>query len=134
MDYNGFFLKSDSNNFDDIGFVSGPDKTKCRYFDDFDRHSVLCCDNSGTFLHTANMEFSAKAGGDRRERSELLEILLKVVGIGMISQITELVCADSGNKSLGKSLQILTSALILCLSIPILDEMVSLIESLLRMI
>lgn len=67
-------------------------------------------------------------------RSELLEILLKVVGIGMISQITELVCADSGNKSLGKSLQILTSALILCLSIPILDEMVSLIESLLRMI
>lgn len=32
-------------------------------------------------------------------RSELLEILLKVVGIGMISQITELVCADSGNKS-----------------------------------
>lgn len=67
-------------------------------------------------------------------RSELLEILLKAVGIGMISQITELVCADSGNRSLGKSLLILTSAVILCLSIPIMEEMVSLIESLLRMI
>lgn len=64
-------------------------------------------------------------------RTELLEILLKVAGIGMISQIAGLICTDSGNQSLGKALQIMTIAVILCLSIPVLEEMLSLIETVL---
>lgn len=64
-------------------------------------------------------------------RTELLEILFKVVGIGMISQIAGLICADAGNQSLGKALQIMTIAVILCLSIPVLEEMLSLIETVL---
>lgn len=65
-------------------------------------------------------------------RSELLEVLLKVVGVGLISQIASLICADAGNHSLSKALQILTTAVILCLSLPVLDEMISLIEAVLR--
>ena len=61
----------------------------------------------------------------------LLGVLLKVVGIGLISQIAGFICADAGNQSLGKALQILTTAVILCLSVPLLEEMLSLIESVL---
>lgn len=61
----------------------------------------------------------------------LLEVLLKVVGIGLISQIAGFICVDAGNQSLGKALQILTTAVILCISVPLLEEMLSLIESVL---
>lgn len=63
--------------------------------------------------------------------SELLNILLKVVGIGLISQIAGLICADAGNQSLGKALQIVTTAIILCISIPLLEEILSLLETVL---
>ena len=62
---------------------------------------------------------------------ELLTILLKVMGIGLLSQIATLVCVDAGNQSLGKALQIMTTAAILCISVPILEQMVSLIEDIL---
>lgn len=63
--------------------------------------------------------------------SELLNILLKVVGIGLISQIAGLICADAGNQSLEKALQIVTTAVILCISIPLLEEILSLLETVL---
>lgn len=63
--------------------------------------------------------------------NELLNILLKVVGIGLISQIAGLICADAGNQSLGKALQIVTTAIILCISIPLLEEILSLLETVL---
>ena len=63
--------------------------------------------------------------------SELLNILLKVVGIGLISQIAGLICTDAGNQSLGKALQIVTTAVILCISIPLLEEILSLLETVL---
>ena len=62
---------------------------------------------------------------------ELLNVLLKVVGIGLVSQIAGLICADSGNQSLGKALQIMTTAVILCICVPILEEMLTLIETVL---
>lgn len=62
---------------------------------------------------------------------ELLNVLLKVVGIGLISQIAGFVCSDAGNQTLAKALQILTTAVILCISVPVLEEMLSLIETVL---
>ena len=38
--------------------------------------------------------------------SDYLSILMKVVGIGFLSEIACLVCTDAGNASLGKTLQI----------------------------
>lgn len=60
---------------------------------------------------------------------ELLDVVVRVVGIGMISQVAVLICSDSGNQALGKALQIMTIAVILCLSIPVLEQMLSLIET-----
>ena len=60
-----------------------------------------------------------------------LEILLKVVGIGFLSEIAALVCADAGNVTLGKTLQMLAACVILWLSIPLLDSLLDLIQDIL---
>lgn len=62
---------------------------------------------------------------------ELTQILFKVTGIGIISEIVALVCADSGNASLGKALQTMGTAVILWLSIPIFDALLNLIQNIL---
>ena len=63
--------------------------------------------------------------------SALLNVLMKVTGIGLLSQIAGFVCADAGNQSLAKALQIMTAAVIFYISLPVLEEMLSLIESVL---
>lgn len=57
--------------------------------------------------------------------------ILKIVGIGLLSEIAVMVCADAGRASLGKSLQILASGVILWLSIPIFTVLLELIQSIL---
>lgn len=63
--------------------------------------------------------------------NELMTILVKAVGIGILSEITALICADSGNTALGKSLQILTTAVILWLSLPLFTRLLELVNQLL---
>lgn len=63
--------------------------------------------------------------------SETLTILMKAVGIGLLAEITGLICADAGNASLGKALQILATAAILWMSIPLLNELIELIDKIL---
>lgn len=65
-------------------------------------------------------------------QGDMLGILLKAVGIGLVSEIAGLVCADAGNGSLGKTLQMLGSAVILYLSLPIFTTMLELIREILR--
>lgn len=62
---------------------------------------------------------------------QTLEILLKAVGIGMVAEIAGMICRDAGNGSMGKSMQILASAVILYLSIPLLKGFLSLIQEIL---
>lgn len=63
---------------------------------------------------------------------ELLVILLKAVGIGLLTEIAGMICADSGNSSLGKSLQLLGTAVILWLSIPLFTGLLDLIREILE--
>lgn len=60
--------------------------------------------------------------------SSILKILYKLVGISLVCEITSTVCADAGYSSFGKSIQFLTSAAILYLSVPILRMFVTLIQ------
>ena len=59
-------------------------------------------------------------------------ILIKIVGIGLLGEVAAMICADAGNGSLGKSLQILATVLILCLSIPLLQQLLELIRGILE--
>ena len=64
--------------------------------------------------------------------SSLLKTLFKAVGISIIAQIAELICADSGNSAMGKALQLMASAVIICLSIPMITAFLELIEEILK--
>jgi stage III sporulation protein AD len=62
---------------------------------------------------------------------EYLQIVCKIIGIGLISQISCLICSDAGNQSMCKVLQIITTVVILSISLPLLDEIMALINKIL---
>lgn len=61
----------------------------------------------------------------------IVQILLKAAGIGIISEIAALVCSDAGNSSLGKTIQLLGTAVILWLSIPLFTMLMELLQQIL---
>ena len=63
--------------------------------------------------------------------SQWVAIMLKAAGIGLISELASLICADSGNAALGKAIHILACAAVLWLSIPLMNALISLIQKLL---
>lgn len=64
--------------------------------------------------------------------SELFAIVLKAVGIGLLSEIAGTICADSGNGALAKTLHILATAVIVWISLPLLNKLLQLIENVLE--
>ncbi len=56
-------------------------------------------------------------------------ILLKITGIGIVSEIAILLCSDSGNSSLGKSIGFLSSVLVLWMSVPLIEDLLDLLGS-----
>ena len=63
--------------------------------------------------------------------TELFEIIIKTVCLGLLGEITSLICNDSGNAALGKSIQILTVGVIVWLGLPMFRELISLISRIL---
>lgn len=63
---------------------------------------------------------------------DLLQILLKAVGIGFVGEISAMVCADSGNSALGKSIQLLTNVLIIWLSLPLFQTLLAIFKEILE--
>ena len=61
----------------------------------------------------------------------LFIILLKCTGIGLLTEIISMICADSGNAAFGKVIQLLSTAVILFLCIPLFTELMDLVESVL---
>ena len=57
-----------------------------------------------------------------------LQLLLKLVGIALTAEISSVICSDAGCGSLGKSLQLLASALILYMSIPVFQSLIEVIQ------
>ena len=62
---------------------------------------------------------------------QLLKIILKAVGIGILSEITSLLCADSGNSALAKCIQLIAAITVIWLSLPLFEELFKLIETIL---
>lgn len=63
--------------------------------------------------------------------SDLFSVILKVVGIGLLTEITVLICKDAGNEAMGKTLQILSTVTALWLSIPVLEKLLTLLDKIL---
>lgn len=64
-------------------------------------------------------------------QGDLLGILLKALGIGLVAEVAGMVCSDAGNGSLGKTIQMLGGAVILYLSIPVFRSLLELIQRIL---
>lgn len=65
---------------------------------------------------------------------DLVRILVKVVGISLITDITGLICGDSGNASLGKVVQISAAIVVIWLSLPVYNLLLDLISNILEAI
>ena len=61
----------------------------------------------------------------------MVRVLLKLLGIGLVSEIAVLACNDSGNASLGKSLQMLTMMVMLYHAVPLYRSMIALLQEIL---
>ena len=83
-----------------------------------------------TFLKPV-LEFLRELESIGKLNGDIVQILFKVVGIGLVSEIAAMICADTGNTSMGKALQILGSAVILWLSIPVFQALLDLIQQIL---
>lgn len=63
--------------------------------------------------------------------ADLVSVVLKVVGVGIISEIAVVVCKDAGNESMGKALQYVSAAAALLLSLPVFEELLTLLDKIL---
>ena len=63
--------------------------------------------------------------------TDLLAVILKTVGIGLVGELAGLICSDAGNAALATSIQILTTAVILWLSIPLFESLLDLVQAIL---
>ncbi len=61
---------------------------------------------------------------------ELMTPLLKCIGITLLSQIASTVCADAGQGSIGKMIEICASALALYTALPLFEAVLTMIEKL----
>lgn len=64
--------------------------------------------------------------------SQMLQVVLRSVGIGLLAEITSLIYSDAGNAAMGKALQFLAGGVVLWLSLPILTQLIDLIEDVLK--
>ena len=64
--------------------------------------------------------------------NDLLNILLKAAGVGLVGEIAGLICNDSGQAALSKAVHILTAAVILWIALPLYTQILDIIEELLK--
>lgn len=60
-----------------------------------------------------------------------LTVLLKCLGISLTGEMASQVCQDSGNASIGKTVQLVTMSAILYLSLPLFSELLELLQRIL---
>ncbi len=63
--------------------------------------------------------------------NQIIGILMKAVGIALLSEIVCQVCTDAGNGTLGKTIQFLSGTVILWLSIPLFSKLMDLVKEIL---
>lgn len=65
-------------------------------------------------------------------KNESLTVLLKAVGIGLLNEFCGAICADSGNTSLAKMLNLVSTTAIMWISLPVLEQIIELITEVLE--
>ncbi len=63
--------------------------------------------------------------------TDMVMVLIKTTGIGLICEIVNLICTDAGFGALGKTLKFTSVFVIIYLSIPLINELLTLINKVL---
>ena len=63
--------------------------------------------------------------------NDLVSVVLRIVGIGVVTEIAVLICKDAGNESMGKTLQLVSTVTALWMSIPVFESLISLLDKIL---
>lgn len=80
------------------------------------------------------MEFLQEVQALGNLDKQFLTILLKAAGIGLLSEIAGLICSDAGESAMGKAIQMLANAAIAWISLPLLRQLLALLEEVLGQI
>lgn len=64
-------------------------------------------------------------------QSGVLGILLKMLGVGLVSELASGICQDGGNSALARGVQLLGSAVMLQLSLPVFETLLELVQQIL---
>ena len=64
-------------------------------------------------------------------QTEVTAPMLKVIGIGMLTKLSEAICSDAGETSIGKSVTMAGTLLAVYVSLPLLSSVLDLLEELL---
>lgn len=80
------------------------------------------------------IEFLWKLGNSTVNHNPYMDILLKISGVAMMTELTELIGSDAGNSSIGKVMQILGNAVILFLSLPLFEAFLSVVQEIMGLI
>ena len=64
--------------------------------------------------------------------SEIFEIILKIIGIGYISELSASGCTDSGNKSIGDKVLLSGKIVIMLMALPIIKGIIGVIAEVLK--
>ena len=94
---------------------------------------AMCCMIASvamTYLQPA-ISFCSRMEQNGNLDPEIMQILFKATGVAILSEISSLICIDAGNGTLGKTIQLLATAAILWLSLPLFSKLLSLIENIL---
>ena len=78
------------------------------------------------------LDFFESLGQIAKFEDSYIRIIIKSVGIALIAQIAELICADSGNGALGKSIHIFATIGILWVSLPVYCAFLDLVQQILE--
>lgn len=94
---------------------------------------VVCCMVITGAVHFLGpvLDFFRKLRNVGDLNQEFINILLKAVGIGLLAEISGLICTDAGYAALGKAIQLMASVTILWISIPLLNDLLDTVEKIL---
>lgn len=63
--------------------------------------------------------------------SGIVKVLLKALGLCVLAEVCTMVCEDANNKALSKALNLLVTAAVLWMSLPLLTQLIELLEKIL---
>lgn len=78
--------------------------------------------------------FLWELGSSVSGQTPLLDILLRISGTALATEITGMICCDAGSHSLGKVMQILGNTVMIFLALPVFDAFFTMIRNILGMI